>query len=108
MNPEKGVSRSAFVDERLRHSAADGKSLAHARGEVGGGDGEEFLVAVQTPAMLAGEHATDRRGFDSGQEEAGECEGDEIVDIVPSDMGIAVAAVRAGRCRAVLRRELRD
>ena len=59
--PDSGGARaSTFVNERLRHAAADRETATQPRREVGSGEREEFLIGVQPAAMFRREHATDR------------------------------------------------
>ena len=69
---ERRARAAAFVDERLRHAAADREALADAGGEIRAGEGEQFLVAVEPVAVLLGKHPSDRRRLDRAEEEARE------------------------------------
>ena len=82
---QRRARAGAFVDERLRHAAADRKSAAHPGGEVGPADREELLGRVESVAMLAAEHPPDRRRFDRGQDEAGQRQRQQRVDVGAAD-----------------------
>ena len=48
---------------------------------VGGGESQELLTRVDLGAVLLGEGAGRRHALDVGEEEAGEGEGDDAVDV---------------------------
>ena len=91
---QRRARAGGLVDQRLRHAAADRKSTAESRGEVGAADGEEFLVGVEPVAVLAREHAADRRGLDGGEEEARHRERQQRVDVRPADQRAATGSGR--------------
>ena len=62
----------AFVDERLRHAAADRETAAQPGGEVGSGEREEFLVRIQPPAVFGHEHAADGGRLHRAEQKTGE------------------------------------
>ena len=69
----------AFVDQRLRHAAADRETAAQPGGEVGRGERKEFLVRIQPAAMLGREHATDRGRLHRAEQEARERQRQQVV-----------------------------
>ena len=80
---------AAFVDERLRHSAADREAAPQSRGEIGDGEREEFLIGVEATAVLGRKGSADGGGLDGAEQEAGEGEGQEVVQVGPADRGKA-------------------
>ena len=79
----------AFVDERLRHAAADRETAAQSGGEIGRGEREEFLVGVQPPAMFGGEHAANRGRLHRAKQKTGERQRQQLVQVGPVNRGEA-------------------
>ena len=64
-----------------------GIAVGEGRRAVGGGEGQELLTRVDLGAMLLGEGAGRRHAFDVGEQEAGEGEGDNAVDVPQTHAG---------------------
>ena len=75
----------AFVDERLRHAAADRETAAQPGGEVGRGEREEFLVGIQPPAVLGREHAADGGRLHRAEQKARERQRQQFVQVGPAE-----------------------
>ena len=45
------------------------------------GQGEELLIGVEPPTMFGREHATDGRGLDCAEEETGEREREQLIQV---------------------------
>ena len=69
---ERGARAAAFIDQRLRHAAADRKTLADARRQIRPGESEKLLVAIEAIAMFLGKHPPDRCRLDRAEEKTGE------------------------------------
>ena len=61
--------------------------MGEGRRAVGGGEGQELLTRVDLGAMLLGEGAGRRHAFDVGEQEAGEGERDDAVDVPQTQTG---------------------
>ena len=90
MAPDSGVrAPAAFVDERLRHAAADRETAAQPGGEVGRGEREKFLVGIQPPAMLGRERAADGGRLHRAEQETRERQRQQFVQVRPVNRGQA-------------------
>ena len=70
---------ATFVNERLRHAAADRKTAADSCGQIGSGKRQKLLIGVEPSAVLRREHAADGRGFHRPEQEARECQGKKFI-----------------------------
>jgi hypothetical protein len=65
----------------LRHAAAYGEASPKASRQIRNREREEFLICIESAAVLGGEHPTDSGCFDSTEEEAGEGQWQEVVEV---------------------------
>ena len=84
---QRRARAAAFVDERLRHAAADRETAAQSGGEIGRGEREEFLVGVEPAAMFGGEHAADGGRLHRAEQKTGERQRQQFVQIRPVNRG---------------------
>jgi len=74
-------SSRLVVHGGLRETPRHGIAVGEGDRTVGGGEGQELLTRVDLGAMLLGEGAGRRHALDVGEQEAGEGEGNDAVDI---------------------------
>ena len=84
---QRRARAAALVDQRLRHAAADGKAAAEPGGEVRGREREELLVRVEPAAVLGGEHAADGGRLHGAEQEAGQRQRQQLVQVGPAARG---------------------
>src|SRR2546423_14892596 len=75
---------ATFIDQRLRHSTTDWKTAAKAGCEIGAGDCQKFLIAVESITVFFRKHSTDRSRLDRSKKEASEREREKIGELVPA------------------------
>src|SRR5215813_12190257 len=82
---ERCLCAALFIHERLRCASAHGKAATESSEEVRRRQCEIFLVGIEPSAVLGGEHAANRGGFDRAEKKASKGQRQYLVQVVPEN-----------------------